>query len=701
MAIEQKSIDISRLATDRRGKAGSARWRRDRSPWLVLVVALVAGQCFVGVNLYYNSGHYIPFLDDAYIHMQYAVQIGQGDFLRFHDGDPISTGASSLLYVTLIGAVYLAGVQGSMLLPAAVMLGVVCHALTAAGITVLGRRLAGRTAGIWAGTLVALSGPLLWGATSGMEISFTALLLVCTLVMFTAEAPRALFRFTPVLAALAALSRLEAFVFVSALSLVMIVNCWRRPGWGSAQRTGWALWCALPFVVTAAQLGFYKLATGSASLNGSVAKSLFSAPNFTLGEFASSVAGNVGQLLAILIGMSRQDFTFPGALLLAVIGVTALMRRGGVRRMVGLVTVVGTSLAVLAISTMATALWQNVRYLQPFLPLFVLAAVIGVGSVTSWFSGRVGRQVSIGLLSVAALFTAVSLPTWAHIVGQDSSTIRDRVVTLATWTKGHLPPGVRIGVHDVGAAAYLGGHKTVDLVGLTTNGLAKAAINGMGSLYEELRAMPPRQRPDYIVVFDAMQIGVQLQKLADASLFDEAVVKVPEMTVWKANWSLADTGDRPMTPVPGQIRDYVDVGSMRSERDHDHDVHESRMDSQPGTLVRTADYAGQRVVDSARHVLGEEEFTLHNLVPGRPVRLIARHDSGQPNPDADTVNVVVNGVGIGPHRLAPDARGWAESTITIPPELVTDSEITVRMAAMQEFVGPYPDYDSFGYWAVQ
>ncbi|TDC99335.1 hypothetical protein E1181_29665 [Saccharopolyspora terrae] len=702
MSVTNDLVEPELSEPTRRGNIPASRWRADRTAlWAVPLLALLAGLSFVLVNVHYNGGHYIPPLDDTYIHLQYGKQIGQGEFLRYNDGDPISTGASSLLYVVVLGALHFLGMDGGLLMPAAVLSGVVCHALTAGGVLLLGRRVAGPIAGVWAGVLVALSGPLLWGASSGMEVSITSLLLVATLLMLVREAPSGVFRFTPVLVALAALCRLEALVFLLLVPPLMMVLSARR-GRNLATRIASVAWCALPFAVIAAQLLFYLVTTGHSSPNGSQAKSHMSMPNLSLGELAGKTADNFSAFMEILAGLNRQDFAFPGALLLAALGVAVLVRDGGTRRWVGWTIGIGTLLALGAISTMGTALWQQVRYLQPFLPLFVLAAVIGLVEVGKRL--RLGDKAPVALLAVAGLFTALSVPTWVHNAVQDSGGIRERVVALAAWTKGNLPEGARLGVHDVGAAAYLGGHPTVDLVGLTTNGLAKPALHGMGALYEELRAMSPDDRPDYIAIYDRMPNGVQLEHLADAGVLGAPVLSLPVMTVYKADWSLIDTGDVPMRPFRGTIRDHVNVGSMDSEADHDHEVHTSRAGFQPLTEARTLETGGHEVVDSARHIVGEEEFTLRNLLPGEEVRLIARHDSAGPKPGLYTgardVRVIVDGTDLGKHWLKPETKGWSETVITIPAHLVTSSELTVRLAALTSF-GPSPDYKSFGYWAVQ
>lgn len=677
------------------------RWRPEYAAWLVAATAFLAGTLFVLVNVYYNHGRFIPALDDAYIHMQYGAQMGRGAFLRFQDGDPVSTGASSLLYVMLLGVLYFLGAQGGLLVPAAVLFGLVCHAAASAGIVALGRRMGAQSAGTWAGVLTALSGPLLWGATSGMEISLTAMLLVTTMLMFVRESPGP-FRFTPVLAALAVLSRMEELAFFALLPLVLSYLAWQRPG-KRLTRLGATVWHFLPVFVLAAQLLIYKLATGNAAPNGSQAKSYLSMPNFNLGELVGRTGDNFQAFLQIFTGITRQDIAFPGALLLAGIAVAVLMSRPGKQRWVALIVGSGTVLALGATSTMSTAMWQQLRYIQPLIPLFLLFTVLGIGAVRT----RIGlsSRAGTGLVAVAALFTAAWLPHWAHVTIQDSASIRERLVTIAAWAKGNLPADARLGVHDVGAAAYLSGRHTVDLVGLTTNGLAKPALNGIGSLYEAIHDLPANQRPDYVAAYNSMPGGVELDKLADGSAYAEPVLTTPVLTVWRCDWSLLGSGDRPSTPVAGQIRDYVNIGSMSSEQAHQFEFHAARSDFPPITELRTVDQGGHKMVDSARHIWGEQDFTLHHLQPGKPLQLVARYDSRDPMPGRYTamreVRVFAGGTEIGKHRLDPTADGWAETTIDIPPQAVTGTDLTIRLAAPQQFVGPYPDYKSFGFWAVQ
>src|SRR5829696_8109222 len=132
----------------------SSEMKHSAGPVVVLALAVLVGCLFVGTNLYYNradlsdNGVNISApLDDTFIHLQYGRQIGEGQWFRYNDGDPVSTGASSFLYV-------------------------------------LGRRLAGERAGLWSGALIAANGAFAWGATSGMEVALFSVLILGTLLAF-------------------------------------------------------------------------------------------------------------------------------------------------------------------------------------------------------------------------------------------------------------------------------------------------------------------------------------------------------------------------------------------------------------------------------------------------------------------------------------------------------------------------------------
>ena len=672
------------------------------------VLALLLGAGFVTVSLVYNRGNLVPPLDDVYIHLQYGRQFGLGEPLRYQPGEPVTTGASSLLYVALLGGAYAVGIHGQGLLGFAVGFGLLCVALTSAFTVLAGYRLGGRAAGLWAGALTALSGPLLWGAAGGMEVGLLAALLTGTLACYLHERPG--FRWTPVVAALLALTRPEGFLVAAALVAAMLWTSWRA-GRLRSWRTPLA---GLPIVVFAGQLLLYRLLTGTSEASGVLAKSWLHAGLLHQPlEIADHTLRNLQSLVAALSGLSGQDVLPPLTLVFTVLGVVALATRR--ERTLACALGAALPLVVLSVSTLTTAQWQNLRYLQPFLPLFLLLAVLGTGLIAH-------RPVRHGLLAVALLFTAIVTPTWALRLGQQASAMREGPVSVAQWIAGNVPPGDTVAINDAGASAWFGGRRTVDLVGLTTNGMAEPSLNGPGTLYEALRQRPPDDRPEWFAIFDHWD-GVAVADLGRAGLLGAE----PEITfqlagparpisaaapqtcqidrscdrvsVWRADWSLDGSADLPDVAVPGRIVDHLNVGDMTDEAAHGWTTDPPVLGLQPDSVLDRAAVDGRVVADSGRRVVGGETFTLRGLTPGRPATLTGRIGADSPVAGDRTraVAVDVDGRQAGTWTFD-EGMPWRQASFTIPAEQVTRDEITVTIRAEHPFLAPYPDYRSYGWW---
>ncbi|MBN9757877.1 MULTISPECIES: hypothetical protein [unclassified Pseudonocardia] len=691
--------------------------RSTRAPVVSGALALLLGAVLVAVSVGYNRGSLVPPLDDVYIHLQYARQFGDGEPLRYQPGAEITTGASSLLWMVLLGAAHAVGFDGRWLLAVAVVGGVVGVACAAGFTSAAATRLGGRAAGWWAGLLTALCGPLLWGGASGMEVGLLAALATGTLLSYLRERPR--FRATPVVAALLALTRPEGFLLAAAFTAAM---AWTllRPAPGPAARAGrpWGRLAlvAVPVVVFAGQLLLYRVLTGTSQANGVLAKSWLHTGFLRQPlEIADHVQRNVAAILASLSGLSGQDVLAPLALVLAVLGVAVLAARR--ERVLAVVLGGGLASVVLAVATLTTAMWQDLRYLQPFLPLLLLLVVLGAGLVGN-------RAARTGLLAVVLLFTLAATPAWALRLGQQASAMREGPVSVAQWIAGNVPPGDADAVNDVGAAAWFGGRRTVDLVGLTTNGMAAPSLNGPGTLYEALRALPGPERPQWFAVFDRWG-GVPVADLGRAGLLGaEPVItfalagparpisaSAPQtcqldrscdrVSIWRADWSAADSAQAPDLPVPGRIVDHLNIGDMADEAAHGWTTDPPVLGVQPDSVLDRAVVApGRLVADSGRHVVGGETFTLGGTVPGRPVTLTGRIGAGPALPGERTrvVAVDVDGRPAGEWTL-PDAQPWAQASFTVPGELVTGDRVTVTTRPVAPLLAPYPDYRSYGWWA--
>ncbi|WAL64645.1 hypothetical protein ORV05_27325 [Amycolatopsis cynarae] len=705
-------LDGSREVQAPPGNAGWEHRRRIRlrpELWIALL-ALVSGFGFAAVSVLWNDGRLFAPLDDVYIHLQYGKQLGSGHFFQFNAGDEISAGASSMLYAFILGAAYAIGFHGTLLLVFAVVFNIFCFAAAAATACVLGTRLVNRTVGIWTGVLVALSGALSWGAASGMEVGLVMLLVTGLLATFVIERTSARFRFTPLVAALLALSRPEGLIFAGSITCAVLWTLWTHRRTAGASRTlrlaGWSL---LPAAVGAGQLLFYKLATGTASANGVQSKSmLHDRPEFYLGEFADRTMAMLRGLVDIFLGFHGQDFAFPGALLLSGLGAAYLLTDRG-RRPLVIAALAGLAAAVLSLSTLVSALVHELRYFQPFMPLFLLFVVSGVYAISRVVPQLRARRFALHAgLTMILVFSLVAMPTWAVRFARAAAAIRDSDVSYAAWIMGNVPPGAIVAIKDVGAVAYLGDHRVVDLIGLGTNGFAQASNNGVGSVYEKLRRLPEAKRPGYFAAYETGP-GVPMSPLKDAGILVQPaeasfdvhtppdadgglIVPFRTFAIYRADWRLAGSGDA--CPVRGEVRDYVNVADLDGESAHSYAFLPAQKGIQPWTVLTRQG----NTIDSGRTIMGGESFTAHNLVPGKPTTLVARTAMHGTVPES---TVLVNGRPAGTWTRVGGTSGWQTYTFTIPGDLITSPEVRIDLQQPRPMLNAYPDYTSYGYWFVQ
>src|SRR5919106_1151957 len=640
---------------------------------IILALALLVGCLFVGTNLYYNRGdlsveglNISAPLDDTFIHLQYGRQIGQGQWFSYNDGDPISSGASSFLYVLLLGAAHFVGFSGANLLGFAIIFGTVLFVLSALLGYGLGQRLAGERAGLCSGILIAANGAFGWGATSGMEVALFSVLILGTLLAFLRELSSGRFLLTPILAALAALTRPEGLLFawgITGAVVFVLLRDLRKSRPYSLRSSLAVLYAFLPIAAGVAQYMFYTIATGSSIQNGVLAKSLLYEPVFYPTEFLDALFQNLTKLsLVVLTGLEPGNYLFPGTILFCVLGIWYLAF--GDARYRTFVVASGTALVLAMSSTAILGLpgaswgWHHYRYVLPFFPPLLVFAVVGFYSLRT-FEER--AWLPEALAGFALLVSLLGLPVWAATTGGNTLQINEQQVTVGYWIRENLPSGARVGVNDAGAMRYYGDHPTVDLIGLTTNGLALPTRNGLGSLYESLEEMPEEMRPDYFAIYptwfpgfeDSGVLNREIARFSLSSRPDTAgIVGGSDVVVYQADWSLARRGET--FQGEGTVRDTLDVADLTSEREHDYEMRMPLIGLEPANLLtRKRSPDGEVILDGGRGLPGAEEFTITGLSPSRPVEVVMRTESA---PFA--LQIQADGEDLGDWTFQPSGRGW-------------------------------------------
>ena len=133
---------------------------------------------------------------------------------------------------------------------------------------------------------------------------------------------------------------------------------------------------------------------------------------------------------------------------------------------------------------------------------------------------------------------------------------------------------------------------------------------------------------------------------------------------------------------------------FKGERKHEYTPQMALVGTQPYTVLqRKGD-----VIDSGRKIVGGERFTVHNIRPGEPLKVVTRiKTSGA----ASDLTLRINGKAVADWDPKPAESTWQTHTFVVPAEAVTGSTLHVEIGATEPFLSPYPKYTSYGYWLVQ
>jgi hypothetical protein len=668
--------------------------------WLIAGLALIGA---LGVGRAISGEPALLPLDDAYIHLQYARQLAAGQPSVYNPGLPPTSGATSLLYPVLLAAGALAGAADLSLGVWALVFGAAGLALGGWIIVRIGLAVG---APVWPSVLVglayALSGAALWHAMSGMETSWAVLAVLLAAYGVAARSDR----WTLVGAGMAAVVRPEwAIVTVLALAL-MAWRWWREDRLRRSPR--W-LWMLVPLALIGLQPLVNLVLTGSAVASGNAAKSIFGAVPPDMGVILQRWLDQFVRIFRdVLTGWFAGPLVYLSlpVLALAVMGGVALARRRETRPL--LVLVAGTViLGAAAIATLDTAFWHFNRYEMPmFALLFALAPAAAL-----WFPRR--RWVGAGLAALALAASLLTIPQFFRAYAVNVASIHAQPLPMARWLAENAPDGTVVAVHDVGMMRFLGGHTTLDMVGLTTPGAAEYWRNGPGSVGEFLAL----QRPDLVAAYGDGH-GLGLGYLEATSLYGEPLARFttaldPDLNValaaetqgiFRPDYAPADRAQTPLA-IPART-DYLDgmepvasinVADVADERAHDYAWQSAR--DLGGFPTEALEYqtlgclegAECSAVEGVRRITDEERFTLATQ-PGRDLVLVTRLHPAS----GGQLGIYANGERMAT-RVLPTAPGfWLEVPVLIPGDRVGES---VEIRIVPETPGLI--YQPARHWAYQ
>ncbi|MFZ5477507.1 MAG: hypothetical protein ACOZNI_12095, partial [Myxococcota bacterium] len=357
------------------------------------------------------------------------------------------------------------------------------------------------------------------------------------------------------------------------------------------------------------------------------------------------------------------------------------------------------AIAALALPTAVVAVTvpfgTHYRYLMPFAPVFLVAALLGARAI----DGAVARAGAAPLPWARGALAAVALagvPGWAVAFGDNTRDIAQQQVAVAEWIAAHTDAGARVAINDAGAMGHLAGRRVLDLEGIVSDGAVRHALAGEGATLALLR----RERPDYVAVyptwFDGLFEAGLVREVLRVDLVQRTVSGAEVMVVGTLDAARLDSARLPPALDPGErVVDALDVSDVDDEAAHawsaagdplrlarDNDVHAGAV----------AD--GSERVDGARRLFGDEAFTMR--AAGGPAQLVARLGPAT----AATLELWLDGRRLGPVTLPAVEEGrWVEVGWPMPP--LPAGDVRIELRALELLPGDAGGRVIAGWWWVE
>ena len=477
-------------------------------------------------------------LDDAWIHAQFARNIATGHGFTYTGGEWVA-GSTSPAWTLLLALGYL--VTRSVLI-SAVVLGLLLQTLSG----VFAGRLvhiltARRDLAIAGGVMTVIFPAMVWGGVSGMEVGLASVLVLAGFCCHLDPRRTTRRELTAMaLFAAASLARPETLVIASFCALHLLART--RPltrALARAAQIAVVLAAVLgPFVVfdyatTGRPLPttFYAksgpgLMRAIAERNPVLARRLF----FTTGPDA---VRQFGDTLVDQFGVV--------AVVAAAGGVAAFMpalRRRGALLILAAILVSAYSMGLIAPMRLKP---ENFRYTAQ---LVALSAVLAVAGVSVWLPLLRPPAAVAAVLAVALTIVGVQAVRGAAVYATSVRNIEQLQVAVGRWMYQWLPPGARVAVNDIGAAAFFSGHDVIDLEGLVSPASLAypRAVRGVG--------VATATHPDYVAIFpfwypDLASRSDLVQEVHRVSIADNVVSAGDTLVVYKTAWTRT-----PLNAVP-------------------------------------------------------------------------------------------------------------------------------------------------------
>jgi hypothetical protein len=509
---------------------------------------------------------------------------------------------------------------------------------------------------------------------------------------FLRQAPR---RDTIALAAwgcLLSVLRPEGFFLALLLAALLVQRAFardRRTAWRSAAWLG----MVLPALVW---LGIVYALTGHVAPASMLEKSYLYDPMITPYTLFISVSQNTLKALedVYLSGDSPPLFFLLFLFGIAPPLVDELKRRvGGSHALVALWFVVGSLSTMLSVNANA----HNFRYQLPFLNLVLLLGAVGTARLPAAAGGRFKPWA--GLLALLfVLVQGLNLPRWIDTYGMNSKNIFDQQIAMGKYIAAELPGNAVVGLNDAGAIPYYSQRRCFDIVGLATEGQSAWYRNGPGSRFEGFEVLPREKLPTHFAVYPRWWFNPDIfkEKIFDIHLSDNTICGDPQKILFKADWTILGTGERPALKHGAGVStvEEVDVADLLSEDGHDYKGGRGTIYTALPPPEGALPGKPPRIADGGRPVMCRpvaETMTVTMPSPG-PVTLAGRFILTGSNLD---LPVLVGGRPAGTLHV-PKRQGWQEPSVEIPAGFFAAGRNEVTIGCSGE-----GGYQSYHYWFMK
>ena len=517
-------------------------------------LALLAGAAAAGIGLFgvaelrVAGGWGFP-LDDSWIHLQFARNLGSGQGFSFNPGET-SAGSSAPLWTLFLSILF--HFPWNPLLSVK-FLGTVLLLVNGWLTRQLARRVGlGPGWALLAGLTVVLTPRLLWASLSGMEVmAYVALATAGISLHLRSWSQKPSLLGTGFLG-LAALARPECLI----LFPLAVLDRWRGTGGirGLGQLYGAHL--LLYAVLMAPFVGFNLQTIGKPLPNTFYAKV---GGYGLLGSLLDLDPGRIARSALLYPVQQAQElvqFSGENCLLLAFLvplGIVEILRsrksETGSGSWVLPLIIVGFPLFRGLLAPFKGATFQHGRYAAYLVPLLTVTGLMGIRVVWRLLrEGEVFPESSrlwkwgrpVVWLSILLNLAVVDLK-YARTYGRNVRDIQEMHVATGKWLAGHTPTDAVIAANDIGAIGYFSRRRILDIVGLVTPDVLGYLEPGIPADKGVLRYLE-KERPDYLAILpnwypELAQRQDLFELVYEVALKDNSIAGGDRLVVYRTVWA--------------------------------------------------------------------------------------------------------------------------------------------------------------------